>query len=274
MTRGDAYFLLFIVVLGIAYILLKLPNIRTPHNLSKRLERQKKERKTYVKYLKLLNLKIEPKYYRSAQYLISLVLTLYIVLIYFSSNYIPYIETVVVLVILLLIVPETGIIILTWIKSKLAFNKVKTQTEIYQAMLEIRMFAKLGYQGNASNVIKRIIEGTTYINKELTELRQGWNNSNKEKIVDDFVQSLGTEEAKELGAILQKLDEVDTQEFEQQIEVYLDKIFARRQTQKENSDKQKSDILFTLVIIVCVLILLNFTNIIMGEGIMKLYDTF
>ncbi|MDP4084724.1 MAG: hypothetical protein Q8934_08935 [Bacillota bacterium] len=88
-----------------------------------------------------------------------------------------------------------------------------------------------------------------------------WMIGEKEAAVEYFQQAIGTKEAKNLGQVFLKLDDLNPIEMKRQLEVYQEIYRLEKETKKLKRNANRSTILFIFIVGCCLMVLINFLTV-------------
>ncbi len=155
-------------------------------------------------------------------------------------------------------------------------SRHKLNLEIYRCLSQLKNLtvSKANSQYSANFVIRELAEYTVYAKPIFNRMLGFWYEGRYENAAQYFIETIGTEEAKSLAALLLKYDYLKPIEFISQLELYQSDIKERRKTSAQKAKENRSNLIYGLVIVSGICILLNFLIVSIAIEAFEYYKSF
>jgi len=111
-------------------------------------------------------------------------------------------------------------------------------------------------------ILEQVHRYTVNTKPIFSNLLSYWQMGEKEEGVKYFEKAVGTKQAQNLGSIFLKLDDIHPAEMTMQLEMFQDMYRSSKETQKLRTNEVKSRFLFVSILVVCILVMMNFLNVV------------
>lgn len=195
-------------------------------------------------------------------------LTIMFFLIVTISERISYTYLLIIIAFFIITIPKRKILNIETPLMMVINKLVDRRKKIYNA--EIGLFVIIMnnnfnmYKNHPPGAYKMVLEAMVGAKKTkhiFEQLLRYWQTNKIQEGIDYFVQSIGTDEAKKLGALLGKLNELHPNELKDQLVAQKEIFRKKRQVEKKNKIKSQNYVLYFIISMTVITMLLN---IVMG----------
>lgn len=148
-------------------------------------------------------------------------------------------------------------LLLDYFEKRIIYQK---NLELYRSISQLKNFV-IAKQNNPPSALfileqlKKFAKRTKPVYNQTIYL---WSMGRTEEACQYFSSKIGTNDAEELAKIFLKLDDLKPIELRKQLQLYQEGIKKRRETEKLRENENKSNLIYSIVIISAIIVLTNF----------------
>lgn len=155
-------------------------------------------------------------------------------------------------------------------------KKQRYEKELYRCMSQLRNSAIVHKEDGLTTdaVLAQITRYARHTRPFFNRLQAYFYEGRYEEGAQYFWEAIGTDTAKFFAGLLQKMDYLQPTDFISQLELYQSTIKEKRRTEAQASKEMRSNLVFAVVLGVCILILINFIGVGIVIDAMEYYRSF